>query len=318
MKRTIALLLALAMTLALCGCGKSEAVKSVEEEIASLDRVLSLDDAPAVSSARAAYDRLEEKEQRRVSNIRVLIDAEAAMEDLREQARQKALEWQASYDGIVRALGEAEDACDAIIDMYAYLAIAAGLVRHGFHSPIGSDKNEYYEVIRFFDGTATLEDFQARYGTDADEHGTPAWQRELFLAAVVVCRETYTVDMFAPPAEGSAPTAKVEPEDADLVIQRCEELNARIDSLAEKLEQAETAFAALRDAGEPDRQAALAALETYCQATDRAVRFVLSPSGDLNGMMEIEGSLTTLNRMCITYLEEIQPAMEQARAALNG
>ena len=318
MKKTIALLLVLAMSFALCGCGKSEAVRSVEAEIAALNRVLALDDAPAVSSARASYDRLEEKDRRSVSNVQVLLEAEAAIEALREQARQRELAWQASFDGIVQTLGEAEAGCDAVVDMYSYLAIAAGIVRHGYGSSFGSDKNEYYEVIRFFDGTATLEDFQARCGAEADEYGTPAWQRELFLAAVVLCRETYTVFLFDPSAGDSSPSAKVAPEDVELVVRRCEEFNAAADSLAGKLEQAETAFAALRDTSGPDRQAALDALEAYCQAVGRAVPFVLSPSGDLNGMMEIEGSLTTLNAMCISYLEEIKPALEQARAALNG
>ena len=63
MKKIVALLLALSMAFALCGCGKSEAVKNVEQEISSLSDTLTLDDAEAVSNVRATYNTLEEKEK---------------------------------------------------------------------------------------------------------------------------------------------------------------------------------------------------------------------------------------------------------------
>ena len=76
MKKFLALILALAMIFALCGCGKSENVKQTEAMIEAIGEV-TLDNASAVADARDAYDQLSDKEQKQVSNLSVLEDAEA-------------------------------------------------------------------------------------------------------------------------------------------------------------------------------------------------------------------------------------------------
>lgn len=67
MKKTLILLLAFAMALSLCGCGKTEAAKSVE---ASIDALLATENAGSaeIAEVKAAYDALTADEQKTVKN----------------------------------------------------------------------------------------------------------------------------------------------------------------------------------------------------------------------------------------------------------
>lgn len=82
MRKTVCLVLALAMCLSLCACGNSQAVKDVEAQISAIGEI-SPDSGEAVSAAREAYNALTKKEQASVENYKRLKDAEAALKELR-------------------------------------------------------------------------------------------------------------------------------------------------------------------------------------------------------------------------------------------
>lgn len=82
MRKTVCLVLALAMCLSLCACGSSQAVKDVEAQISAIGEV-SPDSGEAVSAARDAYNALTKKEQASVENYKQLKDAEAVLKELR-------------------------------------------------------------------------------------------------------------------------------------------------------------------------------------------------------------------------------------------
>ena len=67
MKKALMLFLVFAMALSLCGCGKTEAAKSVE---ASIDTLLAAETAGSaeIAEVKAAYDALTEAEQKTVKN----------------------------------------------------------------------------------------------------------------------------------------------------------------------------------------------------------------------------------------------------------
>lgn len=67
MKKALILLLAFAMALSLCGCGKTEAAKNVE---ASIDALLATENAGSaeIAEVKAAYDALTADEQKTVKN----------------------------------------------------------------------------------------------------------------------------------------------------------------------------------------------------------------------------------------------------------
>ena len=90
MKKVLALILALAMMFVLCGCGKSEAAKQVEEMIDAIGEV-AVDSGRAISDARNSYEQLSEKEQKQVSNLSVLEEAEDRYASLVEDHYDQAL-----------------------------------------------------------------------------------------------------------------------------------------------------------------------------------------------------------------------------------
>lgn len=79
MKKTISLLLALALCLSLCACGKSEAVIAAEEAISSIGEV-TLESEQAIKNAQKYYNILTEDEKAKVENRLVLADAIEAYE----------------------------------------------------------------------------------------------------------------------------------------------------------------------------------------------------------------------------------------------
>ncbi len=74
MKRILAFVLALVMALALCGCGKSEAVKAVEEKISAIGTVSANSEGKIVSAERA-FNSLSQEEKNQVSNYNTLLEA---------------------------------------------------------------------------------------------------------------------------------------------------------------------------------------------------------------------------------------------------
>lgn len=75
MKKTIALLLALALCVTLCACGKSEAVKAAEEAIAAIGEV-TVDSGEAIANAEKLFAVLTEAEKAEVDNRMTLVDAQ--------------------------------------------------------------------------------------------------------------------------------------------------------------------------------------------------------------------------------------------------
>lgn len=67
MKKTIILLSIFVMSLSLCACGKSEAVKNVEALIDSIDTI-NAGSGSEISAAKSAYNALSEEEQNAVEN----------------------------------------------------------------------------------------------------------------------------------------------------------------------------------------------------------------------------------------------------------
>lgn len=81
MKKIISLVLALVMCLSLCACGKSQAVKDVEEVIKAIGEV-SLDSEEAILKAERMYDYLTDSEKSKVENKGVLVEARYAYDKL--------------------------------------------------------------------------------------------------------------------------------------------------------------------------------------------------------------------------------------------
>ena len=69
------------MVFALCGCGKSEAVKEVEGLIANIGEV-SLDKGNAIEQAKKAYNNLSSEEKEKVENYSLLQEADEAYNKL--------------------------------------------------------------------------------------------------------------------------------------------------------------------------------------------------------------------------------------------
>lgn len=88
MKRVVCLLLVLVMCLGMCACGKSEAVKNVETLIAEISED-PLQSREAVEAAAEAWALLTEKEQGKVENADVLMNAQEKL----EQERNETFQW---------------------------------------------------------------------------------------------------------------------------------------------------------------------------------------------------------------------------------
>lgn len=74
MKRGISFVLVLVMCLSLCACGKSQAVKDVEQAIDAIGEV-SLDSNDVILKAERLYDNLTDSEKAEVANKALLVEA---------------------------------------------------------------------------------------------------------------------------------------------------------------------------------------------------------------------------------------------------
>ena len=104
MKKVITIFLTIFMLcLSLCSCGKSKAVKNVEDLIGSIG-VVSADSEAAVAAAEKAYSELTEKEKETVENATVLTEAKKTLEIALQEKRLEELydaisgEWVNVYD----------------------------------------------------------------------------------------------------------------------------------------------------------------------------------------------------------------------------
>lgn len=100
MKKKLSAILALALCVSLCGCGKSRQVQSVEDAISSLGTIslLSLED---IENAEKMYDALSDEEKETVENISDLRDARERYDylDFTASNRPFSYEWINSADG---------------------------------------------------------------------------------------------------------------------------------------------------------------------------------------------------------------------------
>lgn len=125
MKKPIPLLLALALCLFLCACGKSETVKAFEELTGNIGEV-TLESESAIALAEEAYDKLTEEEKGQVEETAALLsESRAAYDQLVLEAEQEAK--LAGVVDLIDAIGavtldsdaaitEAEQAYDALTE----------------------------------------------------------------------------------------------------------------------------------------------------------------------------------------------------------
>lgn len=73
MKKTLAFILALCLSLGLCACGKSEEAQNVDDLILSIGEV-TLATKDIVNNARVEYERLSDKQKQQVENYHILED----------------------------------------------------------------------------------------------------------------------------------------------------------------------------------------------------------------------------------------------------
>ncbi|MGN8969491.1 hypothetical protein [Intestinimonas sp. HCP28S3_D6] len=117
MKKILLWVLAAAMMLSLAACGKSEAAKAVDDQIAAIGTV-TLESADAITAARSLYDGSEAEVQSAVNNLGDLEAAEAALSDLR------VAETVSLIDAIGAVTLESADAVDAAQASYDSLSEA--------------------------------------------------------------------------------------------------------------------------------------------------------------------------------------------------
>ena len=91
MKKVISLVLALAMGVLLCACGKSEAVVNTEGLISAIGEV-SLESKDAIDKAQKAFDALSADEKAEVENYFVLVESMDTYKQLEEAEKQRLLE----------------------------------------------------------------------------------------------------------------------------------------------------------------------------------------------------------------------------------
>lgn len=81
--------LAILVFLLLAGCGKSEAVKSVESQIGEIEEEISLDSAEKIITAEKAYSELSEDEKKAVSSTKKLEAARNKLNSLVEEKKKE-------------------------------------------------------------------------------------------------------------------------------------------------------------------------------------------------------------------------------------
>ena len=88
----VILLTLMALSLLMVGCGKSEAVKSVEALINEIDEEVTLDSAEKILQAQAAYDRLSESEKKSVGKAGKLNEAKEKLNTITAEKKKEVYE----------------------------------------------------------------------------------------------------------------------------------------------------------------------------------------------------------------------------------
>ena len=291
MKKRIALILAIMMVLGMAGCGKSDAVKAVEQSIVELGDNISIDDEATVAAIRTAYDNLEEKEKNSVENYQALLHAEEEINRLIQEKNE--LEWQELFeDGMNFTEGILDD-CRVVVDLYNKISNAASNAPSTLNLIGGKDVNTYYKLIRGVDGSDYVTSFYK------------ASQNSFPLIAVVVYPErySYSVAKYFSDYYTIMDTIKVDDKDIDKIVENCVYYNGIIDNLPVKNALVFERIKLLKDKGGADKQAVIDALYDYYLAVDSAVNYVLNPSGSLSSVVSGFSNMLT--------------AVEQAKKTLD-
>ena len=136
MKKAISLLLALAMCLSLCACGKSKAAQEAQDAIAAIGTV-TLDSEEAILYAEKLYGILTDNEKESVENRLTLVDAreeydrlvqEAIEEELAAAAAAEAAALQAKLDAATPAMDAFMTAANNLIWSFEFVSKYAGNV----------------------------------------------------------------------------------------------------------------------------------------------------------------------------------------------
>ena len=105
-KSVIPLLLTTIMVLStlMIGCGKSEAVKSVETLISEIDEDMTIESAETIMKAQSAYDQLSESEQKKVGTANKLMNAKEKLDTI--AAEKKKDEYEKIKSASIQVTGE--------------------------------------------------------------------------------------------------------------------------------------------------------------------------------------------------------------------
>lgn len=105
MRKALSLLLALAMCLSLCACGKSAAAETVDRLIEAIGTV-TLESERAITEAENAYAQLPDSDKKKVENLAALMEARTAYNDLVEVLQLIIEENEARIDEASKKLGD--------------------------------------------------------------------------------------------------------------------------------------------------------------------------------------------------------------------
>ena len=133
MKKYVALLLAMTMMLALCGCGKSEETTKAETAISAIGEVTT-DSGEAILAAKKAYDKLSDADKKNVENYGVLA---SALED---------------YYSIMK-----KDMCDTLVALHGDCNYCAMTVCAVWEQSGASNFYTYYEPITLINSKEDLD-----------------------------------------------------------------------------------------------------------------------------------------------------------------
>lgn len=180
MKKSLSLVLVLAMCLSLCACGKSQAVKDTETLISAIGEV-SLDSGDDIDAAKEAYEALTEKEVAKVENYELLTKAEEAF---------KELSYEADVGQFIAVLSEITDQCNTNIDFYGKCSSAIyGSSRHGMNMDFGECLDLILASVKYPD----FESWKSHFG-GSEYSGFCYWKDRMFALGTIVYSDNRDYD----------------------------------------------------------------------------------------------------------------------------
>lgn len=273
MKKLFALLLVFAMVLPMCGCGKSKAVANVEGLISAIGEV-TLDSGEAIASAQKAFDALSSDEKSDVENYYILVDSQAAFQEMEEE----------------RLLDEAKKAQVAQgKEAYANIKFAWQIVEQAGSGIYGVwhgwvwDKEDVSRGIPFFvdetnlSETDIVEGLAARNYTLINAGNNISWL-ELDSKNKQDYR-TYTIQVFE---KASKSKQYCDMNDALWGTVYAYQLNGMMDDAQKSLEEAKLLMKGL-----PEDYEHYPVLKAFYTTTSALYDFCVSPSGSLTQYAEL-------------------------------